>query len=371
MVVFLFLALFSTTSSKNTITALENDINQQILRKNYVTHGPILIEYDSNFSDYGFPGSGTSGDPYRIEDYNITISGDYPIMFGGGNTAHFVIQNCWLKTDTNIGIYLGKYYEMGEGTVKVLNNVITTEYQSGIQMYGGNYSEITGNTITSYSYGILIEYGVNSLVSKNIIISGDDPGITLEYCPNSTISRNNCTDGFHGINIWFSSDSSITYNNCSYNTYGLVTTNLDNLIVTNNIIKDNTGYGYLLQNTDNSVLTNNLLQGNGDYGINVDLHSDNNDIHHNAFINSLGASSQGNDDGANNVWYDDTINEGNYWSDWTSGSYSIDGMASSVDPYPLSSMPNISEYSNSYLAILIILSFLAIPTVSFAYRKKN
>ena len=39
-----------------------------------VAHGPINIEYDSNFTDYGFPGAGTAGDPYRIENYNITVS---------------------------------------------------------------------------------------------------------------------------------------------------------------------------------------------------------------------------------------------------------------------------------------------------------
>ncbi len=354
------------------VIATADDALNELILKNYVTHGPIYIDYDDNFTTpYGFPGSGIAGDPYRIENYNITVSGDYPILFSGNNTAHFVIQNCLLQSDTNIGIYLGKYYEMGEGTVKILNNIITTEYQSGIQLNGGNFSEITGNTITTYSYGIKIEYGVNSFVSKNIITGGDDTGIDLEYSPNSIISRNNCTGNFIGIDIWFSSDSSITYNNCSYNDRGMITTNLDNLIVTNNIIKDNTGIGYLLQNTDDSVLTNNLLQDNGGYGINVDLHSDNNVLHHNAFINSFGITSQANDDGANNVWYDTVASEGNYYSDWVSGSYPIDGMASSVDPFPLGSMPVIAEYTNSYIAILFTLGFLALSVIILFYRKKK
>ena len=32
-----------------------------------VTHSPILIESDSDFITYGFPGTGSENDPYKIE----------------------------------------------------------------------------------------------------------------------------------------------------------------------------------------------------------------------------------------------------------------------------------------------------------------
>lgn len=372
MVLLLLFSFCTISSISSTVAITDGSFNEPII-KNYVTHGPIYIDYDDNFTTpYGFPGSGTPGDPYRIEGYNITVSGDYPILFSGNNTKHFVIQNCFLKTDTNTGIYLGKYYEMGEGTVKVLNNRIISDNSMGINLNGGNNSLISGNTITSNDIGIQAINSYYSTFSMNIIDGLNDNGMYLNDSPGATISRNNCTGNLEGISLWFCSDSILTYNNCSYNTYGMLTTNLENLIVTNNIITDNTGYGYLLQNTDGSVLTNNLLQDNGNYGINVDLHSDDNILHHNAFINSLGATSQANDDGANNVWYDTSTNQGSYYSDWSgSGSYSIDGMASSVDPYPLNAMPVISEYSGSFLAPLMLLGFLALTLITFKPRNKK
>ena len=67
-------------------------------------------------------------------------------------------------------------------------------------------------------------------------------------------------------------------------------------------------------------------------------------IHHNALIdNYLDGTSQARDsselDDIENIWYDEILLEGNYWSDWVSGVYYIDGSAGSVDPYPLSSNP--------------------------------
>jgi parallel beta-helix repeat protein len=373
-VVILLFASFSTTSSKTIIIAADNKANQQILRKNYVNHGPIYIDYDDNFTDpYNFPGAGTPGDPFRIENYNITVSGDYPILFSGNNTKHFVIQNCFLKTDTNIGIYLGKYYDMGEGTVRILNNIITTEYQSSIEMYGGNSSVISGNTIKSYTYGISVEYSFNSFISENNITGGDDSGIYLGYSYNSTIIRNTCINSFFGINTYECYNMIIKHNNCTSNFEGIIIDSGYNNSITNNILVNNDDNGIEADYCDDSVFTNNLFQENSGYGIDIDANSDNNIIHHNAFINNIGGTSQAFDDGANNVWYDDTVNEGNYWYNGTiaTSPYAIDGTASSVDPYPLGSMPVIPEYSSVYIVFLIILSFLSISVITSIYRRKK
>jgi parallel beta-helix repeat protein len=337
----------------------------------YTPHGPIYIDYDDNFTDYGFPGDGSAGDPFRIEDLNITISGDYPILFSGNNTKHFVIQNCFLKTDTNIGIYLGKYYKMGEGTVNILYNIIDTEYREGILLYGGNYSVISGNSIESYAYGVSIQYGYHSFVSENIIAAGDDDGISLEHCDNSTISRNNCTRGFNGIYTYQSSNLLINNNNCTQNHGGIYIDEGTNNTIISNVLVDNSNFGIDTNYCYDSIFRNNLLQENSNYGIYINLNSDNNIIHHNAFIDNGGVSSQAKDDGANNVWYDTISLEGNFWSNWVSGSYSIDGTASSVDPYPLGSMPVIPEFTNSYLILIILLGFLAIPLINLNRMKKN
>ena len=103
---------------------------------------------------------------------------------------------------------------------------------------------------------------------------------------------------------------------------------------------------------------------NGDYGIFIAETSDNNIIHHNTFIdNKIGDASQAYDDGFNNTWYDVTTNEGNWWSDWFgTPEYSIDGSATSTDPYPLGE-PAVSEYASgiNILILIIILGLVIIP----------
>ncbi len=359
----------SISAEVSTISSYENPTLQA-----YITHGPINIEYDENFTDYGFPGAGTPGDPYRLEDYNITITSDYPILFGGNTSKHFVIQNCLLVSDTNIGIYLGKYYPMEEGTVNILNNVIITD-RIGIEMNGGRNSFISGNTITGVDGGMAIyDSSGFSTISNNIISTVDETGIYLENSSNITVTRNTCVGNWVGISLNNMADAILTHNNCSENDLGIELTNsLNNITLTNNILIQNTDTGIAATTTDNSLITNNLFQENINYAIRIYSDSDNNIIHHNAFINNNAPGVQANDDGTNNFWYDASINEGNYWA-WLNGTvvtspYSIDGSASSIDLYPLSSMPVIPEYSGSYLIILMLLASLTIPLIDFVSRK--
>ncbi len=85
----------------------------------------------------------------------------------------------------------------------------------------------------------------------------------------------------------------------------------------------------------------NLFLQNEYYGINLGGYSGGNIIHHNAFIdNNLGGTSQARDVGPSiSIWYDEISLEGNFWNDYVSGTYSIDGDAGSVDPYPLLTNP--------------------------------
>jgi parallel beta-helix repeat protein len=353
-------------SSNDSTNTSEKDSVFQAL----ITHGPIYIDYDSNFSDYGFPGTGIAGDPYRIENYNITILGDYPILFSGNNTAYFIIQNCFLKTNTNTGIYLGKYYDMGEGTVEVLNNRIISDTQSGIILNGGNNSVISGNTITSKDIGIEITDSHYSEFSENIIDGNNGFCIDYYLSSNSIITKNNCSEATEGITISYSSLTEVTHNNCSYNSDGISFFYADNITMKNNIMMDNSQHGLSMLYSDYSLLTNNLFQDNSNYGITLNSQSDKNTLHHNAFVDNGGSTSQAEDDGSDNIFYDILTSEGNFWSEWISGTYSIDGSAGSVDLYPLNSMPVISEYSGLSLVILLT-SYIVIISLTNLYSRKK
>ncbi|MHA1219953.1 MAG: hypothetical protein ACTSO5_14940, partial [Candidatus Heimdallarchaeaceae archaeon] len=61
--------------------------------------------------------------------------------------------------------------------------------------------------------------------------------------------------------------------------------------------------------------------------------------------------------------------EGNYWSDFVSGTYSIDGMGGNDDLYPLGSIPEISEFLKTSSITILILLFSSIAVISI-FRKK-
>jgi hypothetical protein len=70
----------------------------------------------------------------------------------------------------------------------------------------------------------------------------------------------------------------------------------------------------------------------------------------------LNGNSQAWDDDGGNIWYDDTTNEGNYWSNWDNkGVYPIDGGAGASDPSPLNNpVPELSPIALIAIAIALL-----------------
>lgn len=97
-----------------------------------------------------------------------------------------------------------------------------------------------------------------------------------------------------------------------------------------------------------------MIAYSASYGIYFADAGNNNLIHHNDFFENS-VSSQALDDGYNNQWYDDSTNEGNYWSDWIcTGDYLIDGSAAFVDPYPLGGVV-VPELNNPTIYTLVLM----------------
>ncbi|MGC9061093.1 MAG: hypothetical protein ACP5JR_07695, partial [Thermoplasmata archaeon] len=88
-------------------------------------------------------------------------------------------------------------------------------------------------------------------------------------------------------------------------------------------------------------------------------------IHHNNFWQNNGAGKgvsgncQAYDSVGGNFWYNNTAQEGNYWSNWNgSGAYPIDGGAGASDNYPLSNptheLSNITAIAMFCIGILLV-----------------
>jgi parallel beta-helix repeat protein len=336
-----------------------------------VDASPMIIDDDSDFETYSLPGDGSPGNPYRIENYNITTTGDYCLNFGGYTTKYFIIQNCFLKTDTNYAIYLGKYQDMAEDTVNIENNIIISTGNDALKLDGTIGGKIQDNFLIGFTASLTVRSNFtyvrnNTCYSEIGIHVLDSHGVKLE--------RNVCNETTGtGIRVDNSNEITITHNNCSNNAgTGITAENSLNLTISNNYLRNNF-YGMWISGSSGSLITNNLFDSSTSYGLTMTLSIGTNKIYHNAFYdnNLVGTTVQALDN-SGEQWYDEVLEEGNYWNDWSgaSSSYSIDGSAGSEDPYPLDFVPEISEFTSGYISYLMVTIFLAIPLVLFSKKRR-
>ena len=77
-------------SSKTTVSAVSDTSNSKIVSLTALTpSGPIEILNDTAFDLYGLPGNGSTTDPYRIENLNITTSNTWGIFTATDALAYF------------------------------------------------------------------------------------------------------------------------------------------------------------------------------------------------------------------------------------------------------------------------------------------
>lgn len=72
----------------------------------YTVHSPIFIDGDADFeiqaANEGWPGNGTQGNPYRIENFSIEASGTHLIRIMN-TRVYFVVSNCYLRRFSSMG----------------------------------------------------------------------------------------------------------------------------------------------------------------------------------------------------------------------------------------------------------------------------
>ena len=88
--------------------------------------------------------------------------------------------------------------------------------------------------------------------------------------------------------------------------------------------------------------------------------------------NNLGGTSQAYDDGEGNVWFDEEHHMGNHWSGWIGEDYPIDGLACSVDLYPLDeNLERLPSTSESHLLYSVLSIWLVTLIVKYLRKKPN
>jgi len=326
---------------------------------------------------YGGINLGVGGSDYLIiEDNKFEKCG----LIVGMSYSRLRIES--IKGNIVNGKLLG-YFEGRDGLI--LNESIYGQ----IILYECGSVTISNQILDECSVGLIIMdsslYVNREIIITNISSCYNQDGIRIYEGANLLISNNNLSFNYHnGINIISSWNSEYSYNLCSYNNETGIffdgnegryigSKPHDNLIFNNKLIRND--YGIYMWYTDNTEISYNLIQDNLGRGVGIGMNSEGNIVHHNRFIDNCPryppGSSQGfqdYDESPNNLWYDPSSKEGNYWSDWNgTGPYRIYSFEGAVyDLYPLNENllrnppSSIGGYDILFLVVTSLLFSLAV-----------
>ncbi|OLS18804.1 MAG: hypothetical protein HeimC3_48680 [Candidatus Heimdallarchaeota archaeon LC_3] len=243
----------------------------------YQISEPININSNEDFSNFGFPGSERSDDPYRIEGVNITQTEILIDLIRVADVkVYFQVANNYL----NGGNLAGWGISIWNSKFGIINDNYIVDTGNGISLYTSENIIVTNNVLNNNPVGIRLELNTDfNIITTNIVTSSD-------------------------VGIWIgnSSNNNTILNNRIYqNSFGISLTNDDGLV----------------QGTKNSnnLILNNTIENNFIAGVEINGISDNNYFSNNSFI---GNGRQVIDFGKFNLF------KHNYWDDWDEiGSYEV------------------------------------------------
>ncbi|MDH5451241.1 MAG: PKD domain-containing protein [Candidatus Bathyarchaeota archaeon] len=206
----------------------------------------------------------------------------------------------------------------------------------GISLDHSNCTTIGRNIITNNTWGIWLEYAVDTVIIENTIQNGTLGGIYLGNSTNNNIRRNTIRNNEYGIWLERSSENNHISSNVitdSWKGISLAKT-ADNNEVRNNTITNNDD-GIHLFSSANSICENTITKNS--FGI-YSLHSGSNIIYRNNFVENIIKQASLNESYVD-VW--DNGCEGNHWSDYKGQDLNGDGIGDTdlphqdLDGYPL------------------------------------
>ncbi|HMF33404.1 MAG TPA: NosD domain-containing protein, partial [Candidatus Lokiarchaeia archaeon] len=324
-------------------------------------HAPISIDGNQaliNFADKA--GSGTSSDPYVIQNYEIDAGGSGSCISVSNTNLFLTIRNCTVSgagtSYPAAGICLG----VNCTNVKITNCSATNCGYAGILIGANSYNNsIYGNHIFNTTFqAIYLAQTGNVNVTSNFIENATDIGIDVQGSNNTLVLRNivsycGVMGGSSRVGIISdrSTNCSIFGNDVKFNDYGVDLVNYDNSAASRyNIVRGNSIYnnslGIYLGSTSQNTIRENLIVNSSGNGIYCDptWAGNNNAFWGNLLQNNSGA--QARDEVAGNTWDNGTA--GNVWGDYSqkypsasnngyiwNTSYVVFGSPGNLDHYPL------------------------------------
>ncbi len=298
-----------------------------------IPSGAIRVNDDAELAAVADSGSGTSGDPYVIEDLRINATGEFTGIFIGNTTAHLVIRNCnisgpagdfWdefkrgdaimlyqtsnvvvedcvgygctygidIFSSHNIGIRNCDFYSLqyvgiivSSSHEVVIENNTMLSMSTGIACQIDSYEvEIRNNNASGCINGLVAYQSTNIEVHDNDFSGNSDNGIVMgsgtQYC---WITNNTCNyNDDSGIDLGSVTDVVVDGNDVIGNGYyGIFLGTNDHITVQNNrVMGTETRYGLVLGNSDHCLIYDNFIAETNEVGIHL-FSSENNTIENN------------------------------------------------------------------------------------------
>ncbi|MGY5880906.1 MAG: right-handed parallel beta-helix repeat-containing protein, partial [Candidatus Thorarchaeota archaeon] len=293
----------------------------------HTNHVPFVINSTADFAVQGWPGSGTSGDPYVIAGLNITTTIAQQCIQIGYTDAYFVIRDCYLDT-ASLGVFLPNATHGRVEYTTILSNsmgvyaifsdnlvVSHTHIESlgqAFQIFYCEYSTVEWSVLECPA-GIYTMFS-NHFTSAHNYVHSDavgGMGVLLMYSNHSTSSFDTIVTtpggyGFYGANSYYLSISDLIVDTASYgiifgncpsseftrctvsnaDTFGGFFASSPDLSVTESTFSDNDNTGVMIASSNNSIFMNNIIEDSGIMGLQV-LDCDDAEVSHNVIMNTV------------------------------------------------------------------------------------
>ena len=305
----------------------------------------------------GFTVKGTSGD-YINPNAGIHCE-DVEYC---GVSDNIVIDN-W----DGIHLYRSSFTRLTNNTVKSneARGIWLYPYFDGFHRFPSHDNNITNNIIINNGEGgggwgdggiCLWRYSDNNTIVNNVVSSNEDYGIYADQGSHNDISNNTVSGSDVGIYLSTPCYKKPDINNVANNTVlnngkGILLQYSSGNRITNNIVSSNYCGIELYEKTNNNLIVNNIALNNT-YGIRLIssyLNSPScNILYHNDMINNTYNALESSAYGGGNQWYNSTLEEGNFYSDYIEEDTDGDGIGDTphtfgdgVDYYPLMKPHNV------------------------------
>ena len=197
-------------------------------------HRPIVIQSDEDFLKYNFPGSGTVGDPFIIEDYEIQTEDFYAIYIGNVSKS-FIVRNNYLQTSRE-GIFIA----LSSPNKAIITNNTFDCKGIGVKIWDTSGCDINNNTFKDCVVGVTIwsltsyTTWIECNIVNNTFINISQDAITLFKINKAVIEDNKCifTEGYEKGDKWrrgfyFGSTGNITLKNNDLSNMGITMLNYE------------------------------------------------------------------------------------------------------------------------------------------------